>query len=167
MNGFYRIHNRLMKRILAAAVAITAAGCGAAAAGTPALIPPAATASGDEPVISGVRLDRTELPRYESIEMVLTIEAEYANPFDAREVSLDGYFSGPDGIEMKSPGFWDGQSAWRIRFTPSREGQWTYRLVAADKNGSSAPAEGSFTVTSSGLHGWVRAGKPGMVVDRC
>ncbi|MBN2084595.1 MAG: DUF5060 domain-containing protein [Anaerolineales bacterium] len=154
----HRTRRRLRIGILVAAGAIFAAGCGAAGKETPAVIPPAATASGAGPVISDVRVDRTELPRYESIEMVLTVEAEYSNPYDAREVSLDGYFSGPDGIEMKSPGFWDGQSAWRIRFTPSREGQWTYRVTAADKNGSSVPAEGSFMVTPSQLHGWVRAG---------
>ncbi len=151
--------NRLLSVFLPGmAFAALAAGCNAPAAETPVPVPPTAAASVNEPVISEVRLDRTELPRYESIEMVLAVEAEYANPYDAREVKLDGTFSGPDGIEMKSPGFWDGQNAWRIRFTPSREGRWTYRLVVTDANGSSVPVEGSFSVTPSELHGWVRAG---------
>ncbi len=158
MIGFHRIHHRLMISIPVVVLAITAAGCGAAGGETPLPAHPTATASGNEPVISGVRLDRTELPRYESLEMTLTVEAEYSNPYDTREVKLDGTFSGPGGVEMKAPGFWDGQDAWRIRFTPSREGRWTYRLVMTDVHGSSAPAEGSFAVTPSDLHGWVRAG---------
>lgn len=144
------------------ALAFCAAGCVTAAEETPATAAPAPTAAGKGPAITDVRADRTELPRYESIEMILTLTAEYSNPYDAREVKLDGVFSGPDGVKMQAPGFWDGQNAWRIRFTPSREGRWTYRLIVTDVNGSSAPAEGAFTVTSSNRHGWV---KPGNLID--
>jgi hypothetical protein len=155
---FSQIRRRLMICVLAVTLAISAAGCGAAGGETPLPVSPTATASGNEPVISGVQLDRTELPRYESLEMTLTMKADYSNPYDSREVKLDGTFRGPDGAEMKVPGFWDGQNAWRIRFTPSREGPWTYQLVLTDAHGSSAPAEGGFAVTPSDLHGWVRAG---------
>jgi hypothetical protein len=144
------------------ALAFCAAGCGAAAEEIPPTAMPTPAIAGQGPVITNVRMDRTELPRYESIELTLTIEVEYSNPYDSREVRLEGTFSGPEGVEMRTPGFWDGQNAWRIRFTPSREGRWTYRLIITDIYGSSAPAEGEFTVTSSDLHGWV---KPGNLVD--
>ncbi len=155
---FYRILRRLMISLPTAVFAATAAACVAGGGETPLPSRPAPTTSGNEPVISGVQLDRTELPRYESLEMTLTVKADYSNPYDSREVKLDGTFRSPDGAEMKVPGFWDGQNAWRIRFTPSREGPWTYQLVLTDAHGSSAPAEGGFEVTPSDLHGWVRAG---------
>ena len=60
------------------------------------------------PQIKSVKLDRTEIPRYESIEFRLQISASYANPYDVREISLDGSFTAPDGTEMRVPGFWDG-----------------------------------------------------------
>lgn len=113
---------------------------------------------GARPQISHVSLDRPELPRYESLEMTLTLEAEYGNPYDSREVRLDGLFTGPDGRQMNVPGFWDGSEAWRIRFTPSLEGVWQYRLVIQDRRGESLPVEGRFTVTPSELHGWLQPG---------
>ena len=102
--------------------------------------------------------DRTELPRYGSLELSVALKAKFSNPYDLRQVSLDGIFSGPDGIEMKVPGFWDGEAAWRVRFTPSQAGQWTYQLTVTDTHGTSQPYAGKFTVTASDLHGWLQVG---------
>jgi hypothetical protein len=134
-----------------------AAGCG----GKETPLPPHPTATAGAanlPAIASVRLDRTEVPRYESVELTVTLDADYANPFDARQVSLDGIFTGPDGEIMNVPGFWDGVSNWKIRFTPAREGPWSYRLIVKDSRGSSAPFEGALTATASDLHGWLQAG---------
>jgi hypothetical protein len=117
------------------------------------MTPPAA------PQITKVELNLTEVARYESLEMKLAVQAEYANPYDAREVRLDGTFSGPDGVQMKVFGFWDGKDAWKVRFTPSQVGEWSYRLVIKDAGGSSAPVDGKFNVTASDLHGWLQVGK--------
>ncbi len=114
--------------------------------------------TGNLPAITAVTLDRPTLPRYESLEMVVDVTAVYTNPYDAREVTLDGLFTAPDGSEMRVPGFWDGQEAWRLRFTPSQEGEWRYQLRLTDANGVSQPAGGTFTVTPSDHHGWLQAG---------
>ena len=110
------------------------------------------------PQITSVALDSPELPRYELLEMTLAINASYSNPYDTREVTLDGLFLGPDGGEMLVPGFWDGEDAWRIRFTPSQVGEWRYQITVTDEHGTSLPQEGSFTVTPSDLHGWILPG---------
>ena len=52
----------------------------------------------DLPSISVVAPDRTELPRYESLELSVALKAKYNNPYDLRQVSLDGLFTGPDGV---------------------------------------------------------------------
>jgi hypothetical protein len=137
---------------------VLAAGCGGKETATPLQPTDTAVAAGNLPAISSVRLDHTEVPRYESLEMTVAIDASYANPFDARQVSLDGIFSGPGGVEMKVAGFWDGVSAWKIRFTPSREGAWSYQLTVQDSRGTGAPLQGNFTALASDRHGWLQAG---------
>ena len=112
----------------------------------------------DLPRIKAAAPDRTELPRYESLDIAVALDAKYSNPYDIRQVSLDGIFTRPDGKSMKVPGFWDGEAAWHVRFTPSMEGEWTYELTVTDSRGTSLPLEGKLKVTSSDLHGWLQAG---------
>lgn len=114
------------------------------------------------PQITSHTLDRATLGRYEALEFTLALDAEYTNPFDAREVTLDGTFTAPNGETMIVPGFWDAKSAWRLRFTPWAEGEWHYALTVTDPRGISTPAEGAFSVTPSALHGWLL---PGNQVD--
>jgi hypothetical protein len=113
----------------------------------------------DLPKINTVVLDRLEVPRYESLELTVELEARYSNPYDLREVSLDAVFTSPDGTVMNVPGFWDGEEAWRVRFTPSAEGEWRYSLTVTDGRGQSLPLDGSFTVTASDRHGWIIPGR--------
>jgi hypothetical protein len=145
--------------VMVGATAFVLSACGSDVA-TPT---PAPTVVVNLPTITAVSLDRPELPRYESLELTLDAQAEYTNPYDAREVTLDATFTGPDGSEMVVPGFWDGQEAWRVRFTPSQEGEWAYSLTLTDGNGPSRPAAGQFTVTPSDRHGWLQRGN---VVNR-
>jgi hypothetical protein len=140
------------------AAALLAAGCGGNKAATPIATTAATTVSKDLPSISVVSPDRIELPRYESIELSVALKAQYSNPYDQRQVSLEGVFSGPDGRQMKTPGFWDGEAAWRVRFTPSQAGEWNYQLTVRDARGESQPSTGKFTVTASDLHGWLQPG---------
>ena len=110
------------------------------------------------PEITAVTLDQPSLPRYESLEMSVELSAEYDNPFDAREVQLNGIFTAPDDTTMDVPGFWDGEAGWLLRFTPSQEGEWQYALTVQDGNGSSEAMSGTFNVTTSELHGWLLPG---------
>jgi hypothetical protein len=110
------------------------------------------------PQILDVEIDQITVPNYESIQMKLSIQAEYTNPYDLREVILNGTFTAPDGSDMNIPGFWDGADNWRIRFTPSQEGEWHYRLYIQDLNGISLPFDGSFKVIPSDNHGWLQVG---------
>ncbi|MBP8003309.1 MAG: DUF5060 domain-containing protein [Chloroflexi bacterium] len=47
---------------------------------------------------------------------------------------------------MVVPGLGDGQEAWRVRFTPSPSGPWSYQLTIRNQQGISLPAEESFLV---------------------
>ncbi|MEX1124738.1 MAG: DUF5060 domain-containing protein [Acidimicrobiia bacterium] len=95
---------------------------------------------------------------YELLDFVVDLEADYSNPFDQREVSLDATFNAPDGTDMKVPGFWDGREQWKIRFTPSQVGEWSYGVTVSDHRGLSQPSNGSFVVTESDRRGWLQIG---------
>ena len=150
--------NAHLLSLLALLVTVTVTGCGGKPAAPTATPTPVPTTAVNLPAVTGAQLDRTEVPRYESFEMTVSLKAEYTNPYDAREVSLDGVFTAPDGTQMNVPGFWDGEGSWRVRFTPSQEGEWSYQLVVREPRGASLPYEGQFTVTASDLHGWLQVG---------
>lgn len=124
----------------------------------PTAIPATPTVQKEIPKVKSVELDRSALPRYESLEMKLGVDAKYSNPYDAREIVLDGVFTSPNGQSMSVPGFWDGKDAWRMRFTPSLEGTWQYSITVKDSRGESLPVNGEFTVIASDLHGWIIPG---------
>ncbi len=113
---------------------------------------------GRQPQISTISASMTNVPLYEALELTVLLEADYANPYDAREVHLDGVFTAPDGSTVEVPGFWDGAESWRVRFSPWQVGNWTYALTITDKNGTSAPVEGAFNVSPSDLRGWLIPG---------
>ena len=158
-----KIHyTALLLMFCALLAAILAAGCSVVTA-SPTATPTiqkttAPTATSDLPVISAAVPDQSELPDYQSLTLSVVLKAKYSNPYDLRQVSLDGVFSGPDGKQMKVPGFWDGDSSWQVRFTPSQVGAWKYQLTVTDGRGTSQPYPGTFTVTASNLHGWLQAG---------
>ncbi len=75
-----------------------------------------------------------------------------ANPFT--DYDMQGTFSHPEET-LTVDGFYDGDGTWRIRFMPSFEGTYTYRIFGSF---SDETFEGSFAVTapSPGNHGPVR-----------
>lgn len=110
------------------------------------------------PSITALEAAADQVGNFELFEIGVDLAAEYDNPFDQREVTLDAVFFGPDGTEMEVPGFWDGREQWRIRFTPSQVGEWSYAITVADHRGVSEPIAGSFLVTESNRHGWLQIG---------
>jgi len=110
------------------------------------------------PRIYAVEPNATPVARYEKLELTVTLEATYDNPYDVRQVDLVAVFTGPDEREWLVTGFWDGKDAWRVRFTPSAEGEWRYRLQVRDRHGESKPWEGQFACLPADHHGWLQVG---------
>jgi hypothetical protein len=61
-----------------------------------------------------------------------------------RDVTATGTFRGPDGQTESAPGFWDGGSTWRVRFSPSAVGRWEYSLRAVQGAEKEAATAGTF-----------------------
>ena len=74
----------------------------------------------------------------------------YSNPF--ADVSLNVIYTRPDGSKIEFPGFYAGNSLWKIRLMPDQAGRWKYRAVFSDK---SKRMRGSFMCNESDVPGMV------------
>ena len=72
-------------------------------------------------------LAAVDIPRYGTHDFSFNATAA-GNPFD---VTLMGHFDGPGGMRLSVPGFYDGANTWRIRFSPTAEGNWTMRTSSS------------------------------------
>lgn len=62
-----------------------------------------------------------------------------------RDVEVEGQFTSPTGRSFAAPGFWDGGTTWRVRFSPAEPGDWQYRLVVRGSAQSSPGSVQSFS----------------------
>lgn len=81
------------------------------------------------------------------VEVTLTSNVTYGNPY--KDVEVSATFSGPGGVVMTMPGYWDGGQTWKIRFSPTRTGSWTYSTNSTDvANAGLNNQSGSIAVTA-------------------
>lgn len=95
-------------------------------------------------------------------EARVDLQRLYRNPFDPDEVALTGMITDPDGHEVQVPAFWGedyqrrlvgdrevveptGTPGWRLRWRPTRAGQYQWRLRRRDASGEDEVAQGRFT----------------------
>lgn len=95
----------------------TLVGMGALCCGTVLL---AAVGAAEEPVVEQWRV----------AEVTLTSAKTYARPF--HEVDVTATFTGPGGVTLTRPAFWDGGNTWKVRFAPTKPGAWSYTTEASD-----------------------------------
>ncbi len=93
--------------------------------------------------------------KWKVMEIVLQAEKQYDNPF--KEVRITAAFTGPEGTKISTKGFWDGGKTYKVRFTPTREGKWTY-LITSNKSDRGLMNRGAFTAGAAPVdqHGFVR-----------
>ena len=68
--------------------------------------------------------------RWTMREIAFTSQAAYADPFG--DVDLDVTFTGPGGVTMVMPAFWDGGDTWKVRFAPTAVGQWSWETSCSN-----------------------------------
>ena len=122
--------------------------------------------------IDAVKPSAAAVPVYGKLELSVALRAEYSNPFDPDDVSLEGHFIGPDGREHVVPGFlyWGysrdkagpaerltptGEAGWRVRYCPVREGEHRYWLTLDDGDSRARTEPATFTATPSSHPGLV------------
>ena len=72
--------------------------------------------------------------RWRVVEIELSSSQSYSDPF--YDVDVEVTFTGPDGLKITRPAFWDGGLIWKIRFAPPETGLWTMTTNATDVGNS-------------------------------
>ena len=129
------------------------------------------------------------VPRFERLEIRFQISGSSASmmqwPFDpsppagipaSAGITVNARFTDPEGRQFDHPAFYiahfvdevrdgrdwhlpTGNFSWMVRFTPNRAGTWKYKIVAAEKNGSTESAEFHFSVTPSARRGFIKVSR--------
>jgi hypothetical protein len=126
--------------------------------------------------ISGVKLDRSSVPTFETVEAVVDLAATYKNPFDPDEIAVDAEITTPGGRKLNVPGFFSvpmrmdrtdnaerlrvtGQAGFRIRYAPTAAGMHRMVVIARDRTGTVRSKPITLTVTKGPSPGFVRVSK--------
>lgn len=95
-------------------------------------------------------------PVYSPCEIAFEIPSAEAaaNPNPYLTVKLEAEFRSPRFRTFRMPAFWDGGRRLVLRFTPTDEGQWVFRVSSSIKQFDSQ--QGQFTATASSAPGFVQ-----------
>ncbi len=77
-------------------------------------------------------------------ELELATGHRYTDAEKFQDVTLAATFAGPEGMNYRIPGFWDGGDIWRIRFAPPQAGKWMYIVDSSDSDLDAATNDGVF-----------------------
>lgn len=98
--------------------------------------------------------------QYEKAEFHITIEEEFNNPYDQREIALNMILESPSGHPVFLPCFFERsegtKSIWMARFAPREHGRYTYNfeLIKGGKD-SKTSSVNTFTSEASGHDGFL------------
>lgn len=129
--------------------------------------------------IHSVQLLTSVARKYEKLELAIELDAEYQNPFDPADISLEAHFVTPSGQEQVAPGFlwWEcersrqggsrqrervvptGIAQWRVRFCPTLPGEYRYWLVLDDGTNRVETKPARFVAADAEHAGLVRVAK--------
>jgi hypothetical protein len=101
-------------------------------------------------------LPRPQVPRDGKFEASFTLPGQTGNPFDPRDNDVEVTFTGPSGLKVTQPAFWDGDR-WRVRYAPPKVGG--YALSVSRSGAAFAPPDLSprrFQCVASQDSGFVR-----------
>lgn len=118
--------------------------------------------------------------KYHKLELLISVDTRYGNPFDPDEVDLTILLESPDGEQLVLPAFYCqdyerrkldqgrgranwyypiGDGTWKARFAPAQTGSYSARARLTDRNGTIKSNTVRFECTPSGKKGFLRAGQ--------
>jgi len=97
---------------------------------------------------------QSSAPKWSVHEISLTASKTYANPYT--ETGVTAVFQGPNGLEKTVSGFWDGGTTFKIRFTPTAEGTWSYKTSSSDAGLGGKTGSLRCAAPVAGRHGFLR-----------
>ncbi len=121
-----------------------------------------------------VRQSAEQVGQYERLEVVIDPGRTFGNPFDPREIDLEGLFRTPSGKTVTVPAFYylpydrspgeqggevlsrAGEGGFGIRFAAREVGEYHYEVVARQAGAAQTVGQGRFRVARSRRTGYVR-----------
>ena len=127
--------------------------------------------------------------RFEKLEITFQVTGSPATrlqwPYDpappagipaGQGITVNAVFTDPLGRQFLQPAFYaeqfldevrnnrdwhlpTGVFRWTVRFSPNRDGQWSFKLVVVDGNGTAESSSYAFSVTASTKRGFVRVAR--------
>lgn len=74
---------------------------------------------------------KAQTQQWDKLELSFTSKKQYQNPLYELE-EFYAVFTSPTGRTRKIHGFWDGEQAFKLRFSPDELGTWTYQTHSPD-----------------------------------
>ncbi|NQZ68970.1 MAG: DUF5060 domain-containing protein, partial [Lentisphaeria bacterium] len=113
--------------------------------------------------------------QFEKFELDFKLNREFRNPYDAEEIDVHIELVDPDGMTLQHPGFYYqgcktykkdkhqlveeiGEPSWKIRFTPTKVGDYAWAVYAKSKDGLTE-VSGEFTCKKTSSPGFIRIAK--------
>lgn len=94
----------------------------------------------------------SRVPRFGIFELSLQSSGSYTNPYT--EVEASATLRGPCGGSRSIPLFYDGDTTWRLRFSPDTVGLWHYEIRSSEPG--LAGRAGQFECMPSHEHGGIQ-----------
>lgn len=101
--------------------------------------------------------------QYTRVDFNIVVDAQFKNPFSAKEVSVDVVFTAPSGKQLRLPAFCVdakalAESRWEARFAPTEAGSYGYQVELREGGRLQAPSvPGHLSVRPSPAKGFLRA----------
>lgn len=135
------------------------------------------TAADGSAAISAITFAKN-IGTYEKLEIDFEVNASYTNPFDGKDIDINGIFTAPDGTVFSIPAFYScglkpkddnitlmtydpnmytaaGKDGWHIRFSGSQIGVYRFYIAATDACGNLYTSDQqTFTVSKSNRKGY-------------
>lgn len=122
------------------------------------------------PTIVSATANFNTIARFDKFEVVLNLHAGYTNPYDYNDITVSAIFISPTGKTYSIDGFFMqdytadsagnlttiGAGSFKIRFSPTEVGQWSYTISCTNKIGAATFSSQNFTCQSSSAPGFIR-----------
>ena len=129
------------------------------------------------PLVANLAANAPAIPQFEKFELTADVWAEYENPYDPEDISVEAQFTAPSGRITRVAGFLyqgfqrsrifeagkpverlspDGGRVWKVRFAPIEAGVHRYTLRVATRQGASREHSGHFECIRSKNPGFLR-----------
>ncbi|MEO7768374.1 MAG: DUF5060 domain-containing protein, partial [Ferruginibacter sp.] len=123
-----------------------------------------------QPVFNAVTANTAVVPRLNKFELSIDLTANYANPYDYDDITMQCIFNAPSGRKDTVDGFFmqdytlngngsitpTGTGIFKVRYAPNETGQWTYTLLCTNADGTSQYPVQLFDCISSTEAGFIR-----------